>query len=129
METGAIKLLVIGLGGFVGAISRYLIGGWVHRLFPGSTFPLGTMTVNVAGCFLIGLGWGLIETRGLFSPNMRALLLVGFLGSLTTFSTFGFETFQLARNGQTVWSILNITLSLVLGLLAVIGGNAASRML
>ncbi len=126
---GAIKILVIGAGGFAGAIMRYLVGGWVHRIFAGSTFPLGTMTVNVIGCFLIGIGWGLIETRSLFSPHMRALVLIGFLGSFTTFSTFGFETFHLARSGQTVWSVLNITLSLVLGLAAVIGGHAASRLL
>ncbi len=123
------KILAIGTGGFVGAILRYLIGGGVHRITGVSLFPVGTLAVNVMGCFCIGLGGGLMETRQMFTPHVRSFIFIGLLGSLTTFSTFGFETFMLAREGQTSWSILNITLSLVLGLAAVIGGNALSRLI
>ena len=124
-----IKIAVIGLGGFAGAIFRYLLSGAVHSLLHASSFPIGTMVVNVIGCFLIGFGGGLIESRQFFSPELRAFLFVGILGSFTTFSTFGLETFNLFKNGQWLASAGNIGFSIVFGLLAVLAGNMASRLL
>ncbi len=123
------NLIFIGIGGFFGAIMRYLVGGWAQRLFPNTIFPAGTMIVNVTGCLLIGFGFGLLDTRQFFTPELRMFVFVGFLGSFTTFSTFGYETFALIRDGQTTLSILNAALSLALGLTAVIAGHAASRLL
>ncbi len=124
-----VKLLIVGTGGFFGAILRYTVAGAVHAFFGGASFPVGTMTVNIAGCLLIGFGGGLIETRQFFSPEWRSFLFIGVLGSFTTFSTFGLETFNLAKNGQWASSIGNIGLSVALGLLAVVLGNMLSRLL
>lgn len=124
-----LKIAIIGLGGCVGAILRYLVAGGVHTLAKSASFPVGTMTVNVTGCLLIGIGGGLIESRQLFSPEWRAFLFVGILGSFTTFSTFGLETFNLVKQGQWLASFGNVGLSLFLGLLAVLAGHMISRLI
>ncbi len=124
-----LKFVIIGLGGCVGAILRYLVAGGVHTLAKTESFPVGTMTVNVAGCLLIGIGGGLIENRQLFSPEWRAFLFVGILGSFTTFSTFGLETFNLAKEGQWLASFGNVGISLILGLAAVLAGHMLSRLI
>lgn len=124
-----LKLVIIGCGGCIGAILRYLVSGAVHTLLKTSTFPVGTMTVNVVGCLLIGVGGGLMESRQLFSPEWRAFIFIGILGSFTTFSTFGLETFNLARDGQWISSFGNMGLSLILGLGAVLAGHALSRLI
>ena len=124
-----LKIAIIGMGGCVGAILRYLVAGGVHTLAKTSFFPVGTMTVNVAGCLLIGLGGGLMESRQFFSPEWRAFLFVGMLGSFTTFSTFGLETFNLAKQGQWLASFGNVGISLVMGLVAVLAGHMLSRLL
>ena len=85
-----------------GAILRYLIAGGVHSITRFESFPIGTMTVNVIGCLLIGFGGGLMESRQLFSAELRAFLFVGILGSFTTFSTFGLETFEPCQGGAMV---------------------------
>ncbi len=124
-----LKIVIIGLGGCVGAILRYLVSGGVHMLANTASFPVGTIAVNVAGCLLIGIGGGLMESRQLFSPEWRAFLFVGILGSFTTFSTFGLETFNLAKEGQWLASFSNVGASLVLGLAAVIAGHMLSRLI
>ena len=124
-----LNIVIIGIGGCVGAIMRYLVAGGVHALFKTAGFPLGTMTVNVVGCLLIGIGGGLMESRQLFSPEWRAFIFIGILGSFTTFSTFGLETFNLARDGQWLASFGNLGISLVLGLGAVLVGHTLSRLL
>ena len=123
-----LKIAIIGLGGCIGAILRYLVAGGVHSLFNIASFPIGTMVVNIAGCLLIGLGGGLMEGRQLFSPEMRAFLFVGILGSFTTFSTFGLETFNLIKQGQWLASFGNIGISLALGLTAVLAGHMIARL-
>jgi CrcB protein len=124
-----LKIAIIGMGGCLGAILRYLVAGGVHTLAKTTSFPVGTMTVNVVGCLLIGIGGGLIENRQFFSPEWRAFLFVGILGSFTTFSTFGLETFNLAKEGQWLASFGNVGISLVVGLVAVLAGHMLSRLL
>lgn len=124
-----IKLFLIGAGGFLGAISRYVAGGVVQRTAGTSLFPYGTAAVNVAGCLAIGLAAGLAEYRGFFSPDTRAFVLVGVLGGFTTFSTFGFETYELVRTGQLTSAAVNVLLNVVLGLAGVWLGHSLARML
>lgn len=113
------NVLLVGIGGFLGAVARYALGGWVQRAAPGPLFPYGTLAVNLLGCFLIGVLAGLVETRGVLSPESRVFLLIGVLGGFTTFSTFGYETLQLFRDGQSLYGFLNIGASVLLGLGAV----------
>jgi CrcB protein len=125
-----IKILYVGLGGFLGSISRYLVAGAAQRLFPATiSFPTGTFAVNITGCLIIGLLSGIAETRQIFNPETRILIFVGFLGGFTTFSTFGFETFSLIRDQQYFSAISNILLHVFLGLIAVWLGFILSRYL
>ena len=89
------KILLVGFGGFVGAVLRYGISGWVQRWTGSVNFPYGTLAVNLLGCLVIGLLAGLAEDRGLFTPEARLFLFIGVLGAFTTFSTFGIETLNL----------------------------------
>jgi len=110
------SLLFAGLGGFIGSAGRYLIGGWVHGLVPMTSFPIGTLVVNVSGCLLIGLLGGLIEVRQLFGPDLRVFLLIGVLGGFTTFSSFAYETLALTRDAEFGRALLNVGAQVVLGL-------------
>jgi CrcB protein len=129
LETHMMKLLMVGMGGFAGSICRYMISSASHRLFNDPFFPYGTLTVNVMGCLLIGLLGGLSETRQVFSPEIRAMILIGFLGGFTTFSTFGYEIFTVARDGQMGSALINLMLHLVLGFGSVWLGFSMSRIL
>ena len=111
-------LLLSGLGGFIGSAGRYLIGGWVHGLMPLTTFPVGTLVVNVSGCFLIGLLGGLVESRQMFGPDLRVFLFIGVLGGFTTFSSFACETLALTRDAEFARALLNAGLQVTLGLAA-----------
>lgn len=122
------KLLFVGVGGFTGAISRYVSLALAVRLFGSRAFPYGTMLVNLTGCFLLGLGLGLATSREILSPETRLLLFTGFLGSFTTYSTFGYESFILAREGSFVASALNVFFHILLGLAAVWAGDYLSRL-
>ena len=102
-----------------GSIGRYLLAGAVYQLFPNLNFPTGTAVVNILGCFLIGLITGLAEVRNLLSPEMRIFILIGLLGGFTTFSTFGFETFALLRDGAFVTALANVLVQVIVGLSAV----------
>ncbi len=102
------NLIYVILGAAIGASGRYLVGGWVSRLV-GTPFPWGTLAVNLAGCFAIGLAWGVAE-RTLWAPALRVFLFVGVLGAFTTFSSFGLETLHLVRDGE-----LRLALGYVLG--------------
>ena len=123
------KLLLIALGGAVGSIGRYLLGGWVQRLAPGGgTFPIGTLAVNALGCLLIGILAAAFAGPHLVRDETRLLLMVGILGGFTTFSTFGLETFELINEGDFARAALNIALSLIVCLAAVwIGYRVAER--
>lgn len=122
------KLLLLGLGGATGTILRYLIAGWVQHL-TGSTFPWGTLIVNVSGCLAIGFLAMLLYGPVLTREEYRVALLIGVLGGYTTFSTFGRETFALANQGQLWAAGANIVLCNVFGLLAVwLGHRLAERL-
>ncbi len=123
-----LKLLIVGLGGFFGAIARYGLSSWVQRRYP-TAFPIGTLAVNMLGCFLIGFLMHLITTRTWITPQMRFLLVVGFLGSLTTFSTFGYETLTLLEKGDWRLAMGNMLLNMTLGLIAVFAGRVTGRFL
>jgi CrcB protein len=124
-----LKILLVGAGGFVGSICRYVLSGMVYQIVPPRvSLPYGTLLVNVLGCILIGFLSGLTETRQLFNPETRVLVFIGLLGAFTTYSTFGYETFALARDGQYVTAISNISLHLCLGLGAVWLGHSLSKL-
>jgi len=125
-EKNMYKLLLVGLGGAVGASGRYLSATMINRLLPGK-FPYGTLTVNLIGCLLIGILATLAETKQLFSPEARFFIIVGVLGSFTTFSTFGFETFTLFRNTDSLLAFLNIGFHLIAGLAAVWFGHIVTK--
>ena len=114
-----VTVLLIGAGGFIGSVMRYLVGGWVQSVSGSNWIPYGTITVNVGGCFLIGLIAGFAETRQFLGEGTRALVVFGLLGGFTTFSAFGYETIEMVREGQIVAASANITLQVALGLTAV----------
>lgn len=120
---------MVGFGGFAGAICRYVIFEISGKYFHTPFIPYGTLLVNMAGCLLIGFFGGLIETRALFPPEIRALILIGFLGGFTTYSTFGFELFTLLRQGQTAAFFTHSILHLGLGLGAVFCGMSMSKLI
>ena len=110
-----IRLFVIGAGGAIGSILRYLVSGWVQDRSGSIVFPYGTTAVNLSGCFVMGfLAW-LVEARSLFSPETRAFLLIGLLGGFTTFSTFGNETLNLVRNGRVELAMLYVGAHVIAG--------------
>ena len=109
--------LLIGLGGFLGSISRFAVGQYVQRLLH-TTLPYGTLTVNIVGSFIIGLLYGLSEYHNWLSPSVRMFLAVGFCGGFTTFSSFAYENIGLLREEQYLYFFLYIVASVVLGLLA-----------
>lgn len=122
------RLLLVGVGGFVGSVLRYLLSGLVHEVAPRTSFPIGTLAVNVAGCFVIGVVAELAETRGFLGPDSRALLVVGVLGGFTTFSSFANETVNAARDGAPLVALLNVMLTLVLCLSAVMAGRTLANL-
>ncbi len=115
------QLLFIGIGGFAGAIARYTISGGVNSFF-GARLPYGTLVVNVLGSFLLGLVYALSVEKNIVPPALRLPLSVGFLGALTTFSTFSLETVHLVNAGNFLYSILNISINILLSIAAVIMG-------
>ncbi len=111
--------LLVGAGGFIGAIARYGVNSGFAKLLNGQWLPYGTLTVNVVGCLIIGLVAGLIDHRQIGSPELRAFILIGILGGFTTYSAFGYETINLFREGQITAAIVNVAIQIVLGLGAV----------
>src|SRR5215813_772956 len=93
-----VKYLVIGLGGFLGANARYLVGGWAQQKW-GPSFPYGTFIINVSGSFILGL-FATLAVRYAWNDQWRLLIAIGFVGAYTTFSTFEYETIQLIAEGR-----------------------------
>src|SRR5262245_41053475 len=121
------ELLVVGLGGFIGSALRYWTSVLSYRFF-GQEFPYGTLIVNITGCFLIGLLMSIFEERFIVNPTLRIFLTVGILGGFTTFSTFGYETVVLLREGSYSMGFENIIFSLVGCLTATIVGILIGRL-
>jgi fluoride exporter len=121
-----INLAAIALGGAIGAVSRYLLAGYVHRFTP-TSFPYGTFAVNVLGCLLFGVVIGVADQRFAIGATARAFLLIGVLGGFTTFSSFTFETFQLLRDAQFLWASLNVVGQIAAGMLALWIGYVTAR--
>jgi len=115
------NLLWIALGGALGTLSRYGLAGWVQR-WSGGLFPWGTISVNLFGSLLFGLVWSMAENRVQMTPEARLMILTGFMGAFTTFSTFMFETGQLLREGETWLALGNLGLQNAIGLLALFLG-------
>ena len=113
------RLFIIGLGGFLGAISRYLVAGWVQELSHSVHFPYGTLAVNIIGSFLLGFLVRYAFIHNVFSPEVRLLIFIGFLGAFTTFSTFSNETFNMFADGAITPALMNILANVLLGLSAV----------
>lgn len=124
-----LNILFVGVGGFFGSIGRYLLSGAVYQLFPNLHFPIGTTVVNVSGCFLIGFITALVEVRNLLSPEVRVFLLIGMLGGFTTFSTFGYETIALLRDGAFLSGLANVLIQVVFGISAVWLGYNVVRLI
>ena len=114
-------ILLVGLGGGVGSIARFLCQRGVYAFYP-HAFPFGTLLVNVAGCFIIGLLFGLIEKGALLKPELRILLVTGFCGGFTTFSAFAAETIQLLKDGRLLYFFVYTVASVALGILATFTG-------
>ncbi len=129
MQVDIFKILAIGSGGFIGAVSRYLLGGGVQTYFSSSSFPFGTAIVNILGCLLIGLLAGLFEVKQWINPELRLFVFVGILGGFTTFSTFINESFMLWERGDIILSILNVGVQVMLGLLFVWLGFALIKLI
>ena len=120
------KILAIGLGGFIGAIMRYGISGWVYEKV-GENFPHGTLVVNLIGSLILGFFMALSESRIQINPVLKVTITIGVLGALTTFSTFSYETFSLLQMGQVQRAFINISVSVLLGLLAIWLGIIAAK--
>jgi CrcB protein len=123
------KALFVGAGGFIGSVLRYWVSGIIQQSASNPSFPYGTLVVNLAGCLVIGFLSQLAEARGVFTPEARAFVFVGILGGFTTFSTFGNESMNFMRDGQTLPALWNIGAHVFLGLAAVWLGRSLAYLI
>ena len=123
------NIFLVGIGGFIGSALRYTVSGYVQQATKSVGFPYGTLAVNVIGCFIIGFLAQLAETRGVFTSEARLFVFVGILGGFTTFSSFGNETLNLARDSQMMSALANIGANVVIGLFAVWLGRTVSYLI
>ena len=123
------QFVVIGMGGFVGALLRFVISTHVQQLNKGLFFPWGTLTVNLLGCFIMGILIQLNESWQLFSPEVKSFIFIGLLGSLTTYSTFSNDAINLLIDQRYVVSMIYIFTHLVFGLFAVFLGRFISQLI
>ena len=121
-----LNIIIIGIGGFIGSITRYGMAFWIGQRW-GRSFPLGTFVINVSGSFVIGLLMTLFTERLLVNPQWRLLLIVGFLGAYTTFSTFEYETGTLVRDGEWLIAGMNVVFSVMAGFIALKLGEMLAK--
>lgn len=121
-------LLLVGTGGFLGSIARYLIAIWITKHFP-SAFPYGTFAVNMLGCLLIGIVFGLGQRFEWLTPSLLLFLATGFCGGFTTFSSFTLENINLLQNSNYLTFALYAISSFTVGLLAVFGGITLTKII
>ena len=120
------NLIFIAIGGAAGAVLRYSVSGFVHG-YANGLFPWGTLVVNLSGCLVIGILWQMFENLS-FSPHTRSFMFIGVLGAYTTFSTYGLETFNLMREREIGYVLLNFLGSNILGIGMVFLGFIAARL-
>ena len=113
------NILLVGVGGFIGSVLRYLVSGYVQESVKRLDFPYGILAVNLIGCFIIGLLAQFGEKYGMFSNESRSFIFIGVLGGFTTFSSFGNDTVNLMRQGFMTNALVNIGANVILGLFAV----------
>lgn len=122
------SIVLVALGGAIGSVARFKLSGWVLHYASNWRFPVGTLAVNVIGCFLAGLLAGMAVKQDVFTPEARVFLFTGLLGGFTTFSAFGLETLLLLKRGEAGVAIANAVLSVAVGLLvAWLGYGLAAR--
>ena len=121
-----LSIIYVALGGALGSASRYILGTWTQSISKSIDFPYGTLTVNLIGCFVIGFLSQLAESRGAFTSESRAFVFIGILGGFTTFSSFGNDTINLLRDGETFNALANIGANVIVGLLLVWLGRMVS---
>lgn len=121
-----LAVLLIGVGGFAGAIARFLVDVRVTS-WAGGALPWGTFVINVSGSFLVGLAFVLVVEHAAWPAAIRGPLMVGFLGAYSTFSTLMLESWRLIEDGAWLYAATNLVASLVVGIVAVVGGLAVGR--
>lgn len=121
-------VVLVGIGGFLGSIGRFVLSGFVHRLTPYVGIPFGTFVVNMVGCFLIGLLNGLADSRQMFGADIRVFLFIGVLGGFTTYSTFGHETLVLLRDAEVFKAAASVVMHVIAGLGVVWLGDFLGRL-
>lgn len=114
-------ILLVGIGGFIGATLRYVLGGWIQNSFV--SFPVGTLTINTIGSFFLGLIMYLSEYQGLFNNQTRIFLTIGILGAFTTLSTFGYESFRLLDDSKLMLMAINVVSTVLFSMMAVYLGK------
>ncbi|CUH95680.1 putative membrane protein [Propionispora sp. 2/2-37] len=122
-----LEIILVTIGGGIGATTRYLTSNWMAARF-GTAFPLGTLLVNVVGCFIIGLFMALATERLSVSPYWRLFIAVGFLGGLTTFSSFSYETLRLLQDAEVMRAFYNVGLNVLAGFLATWLGMGVTKL-
>lgn len=129
MSATATKIILLAMAGGAGTVARYGIASLTQHAYKGA-FPLGTLIVNVLGCFLFGLMWSLADARlTVITPEVKLIVLVGFMGAFTTMSTFAFESGMLMRDSMWTLAIINIIAQNTFTIIAVFIGMAAGRLL
>ena len=123
------NILLVGAGGFIGSVLRYLVSGYVQESARRLDFPYGILAVNLIGCFVIGLLAQVSEKFGAFSDESRAFIFVGILGGFTTFSSFGNDTVNLMRQEMMNHAFLNMGSNVILGLFAVWLGRTVGHLI
>ena len=118
--------LIIGVGGFAGAVTWYALAVWIGQRC-GRSFPLGTFVINITGSLLIGFLMPLLTERFIVNPQWRLLLVGGFLGAYTTFSTFEYETGALFKDGEWLFAGMNVVLSVLVGFIALKIGEVIAK--
>ncbi len=109
-----LKLVYLTIGGIVGTLARYFLSGFIYKL-TGTDFPYGTLVINLSGCLLIGIFATLSDEKLILGPDMRVMLMAGFCGAFTTFSTFMLETGNLIKDGEWLRALGNVFLSVLVG--------------
>lgn len=122
-----LNVLLVALGGSIGAVARYLISLWTAERY-GSGFPYGTLAANIIGCFIIGIFMTLITEKYIISPSWRPFVIVGFVGGLTTFSSFSYETIKLLQDANISGGLWNLFLNMGLGFTATWLGISTARL-